>query len=103
MVHLKTRYVDEKVSFVCGWYHDGSMAIRALSGYGEVVMTITVCVDEPAPEGHIWVKSWSENEGILEWLIENGFVIDSDIIRPVNFVNVHLCELTEKFTKLLLR
>lgn len=31
-------------------------------------------VNDPCPNGEIYIKNWSENEGIQEWLIENGVI-----------------------------
>jgi len=46
---------------------------------GERIATASVNMEEPFPldcskKEHVWIKTWSENEGILEALVEAGVV-----------------------------
>ncbi len=42
---------------------------------GSPILTATVNLPEyPLPEGCAFIKSWSENEGVLDWLLANGMV-----------------------------
>ena len=41
---------------------------------GEPLFKATVAIDEVPPPGHVFLKNWSENEGIVEALIVAGIV-----------------------------
>jgi len=49
--------------------------------------------DHDCPEGHIYIKNWSENEGMVEYLQGKGII--GEIVSYVNsgFVTVPLCKL----------
>jgi len=73
-IHAKTKYTDEEVELHFGQYDDKSVAIQAVSLEQEPLFTATVCLDEPAKEGHVFLKGWSENEGVPEALVKAGVV-----------------------------
>lgn len=50
------------LSFTC--YNNGSLAIQVMDKQGPVLMA-TVNLPEPAQSGCVWIKDWSENEGVL--------------------------------------
>jgi hypothetical protein len=72
-----------KVKLIKRLYPNGRLAIAAVCpliidgedcGW-EPAFTATVnLVDETCPEGEVWVKDYSENEGMLDWLVCNGIV-----------------------------
>lgn len=76
--YYKTKYCDSQAYLAISRYQDGSPAIRVISDVGEHLSTATVCVNEPAEEGHVIIKEWSENEGTLKALQNLG------VIGPVN-------------------
>ena len=49
--------------------------------------------DEPLPPGHVFIKDWSENEGILAALVRGGIVADTGIRIPTGFVEAALCRI----------
>ncbi len=58
------------------------------------VARATVNVPEfPLEEGHVLIKNYSENAGILPWLIENNIVEDTGKCVPVGYEKVHVCKL----------
>ena len=61
---------------------------------GEEVLTATVNLPEhqlqEAKDDLTFIKNWSENEGILECLIENKIVDYSGIDVPTGFVEANL-------------
>lgn len=74
-IHVKTEFVDEDVILDFDrHYGNGSRAITATSLQGEPQFTATVALDELPAEGCVFLKGWSENEGIPESLVENGVV-----------------------------
>jgi hypothetical protein len=56
-------------------YANGRQAIVLNTADGEPFMTASVNLPlQPCPEGEVWIKNWSENEGILSWLIRHAIV-----------------------------
>ncbi len=42
---------------------------------GSLILKATVNLPEyPLPEGWAFIKNWSENEGVLDWLLATGMV-----------------------------
>lgn len=73
-VKIKTQFIDEIVSLCAEKYVDESIAIKAYSKFCEPMFTATVCADKPPSPGCVWLKGWSENEGIPEALVKAGVV-----------------------------
>lgn len=73
-MHVKTKYVDDDVELVFGKYSNGSTAIQGISLYGEPQFKATVALEEVPKEGRVFLKGWSENEGIPEALQKAGVV-----------------------------
>ncbi len=59
-------------------------------------MTATVLLeDHPTPdERHVWIKSWMENEGLMQALIDAGVIRSAKAVQPINRVIATLHELT---------
>lgn len=91
-----------------GQYQGGKIALRLVDadpeGWGEQVATATVNLYDPPPPAemwdpkkHVWIKSWSENEGMYEALVAAG-VIQEVMIRetwPAGYCRAFLGILTE--------
>lgn len=77
MMHVKTKYLDEKAHVVFGRYGNGDPAIELISEIGEPLTTATVNLEEygihPEP-GNIIIKTAAENSGVLEALQSAGYV-----------------------------
>lgn len=73
-VFIKAKYVQGKMNLRFGHYQNGSVAIRGENLCGEPEFTATVALDEVPPKGYIFLKGWSENEGIPEALVKAGIV-----------------------------
>ena len=74
-IHVKTKYTDEDVVLdLSRKYGNGSRAITAATLFGEPQFTATVALDELPAEGCVFLKGWSENEGIPEALVKAGVV-----------------------------
>ena len=88
-----------------GMYHDKSKAIKLVNATtGELIAIATVCISEtqqPPANGNIYVKGYSENEGMEDALIAAG-IIKPKRIRTLQagFVNVGEYALTEEGLKL---
>lgn len=92
---IKTAYGRyENCYFRTGAYRDGSLAISAIQsvdGCAEPLLTVTVHLEEPIPEGCIAVKDYSENVGVLACLLELGIVTEVlDEVRS-GYVMIPIC------------
>lgn len=67
-----------KVHIRQGWYAGDRLALELISDFGEPVSKITVNVpEEPLGEGEILVKTWGENERMIEFVLNNGIARDT--------------------------
>lgn len=87
-MHIKTKYLDDEVVFQRTSYADGSTAIVLTSPHGEPLMTATTCLaaygETPEP-GHVFLKTWSENEGIYEALLSAGVIGEFTRVIPAGY------------------
>lgn len=61
---------------------------------GDDVIKATVCIPENSPPaGFVLIKNWSENEGLLQELVNAKVVEDTRITVPTGFVEANLCKL----------
>ena len=85
-IYIKSKYVDEEVNIKFGTYSDGSTAIRGFSLIGEPLFTATVTIPSEKPiNGFVFLKDWSENEGIAQELVKAGIVELTNKRIPVGF------------------
>lgn len=60
-------YKDVRVEY--SYYYEGGLAMLLFTQEGEPLSTVSVYLEDSTPsKGCIWVKTWSENEGLLEQL-----------------------------------
>lgn len=72
---------------------DNSICLSAIEKYGARV-PLTVCVEGAKPEpGHVLIKTWSENEGVLEELVRLGIVQDTGVKIRTGHTYANLCKL----------
>lgn len=68
-INIKTKYwvSDEPVVVRKSRYMADQSIALMLTQDGEAVLTATVCLmGKKPPEGHVWIKDWSENEGVKD-------------------------------------
>ncbi len=87
-IRVDAKYCKEDVLLSFGEYGDGSVAIQAVSLGREPMFTATACIDEPAKEGHVFLKGWSENEGIPEALVKASVVELTGRTVPTGYCEV---------------
>jgi hypothetical protein len=60
-------------------YGDGTTAMQFNTMYGEPLCRATVCLEglgaPPLAPDQVWIKTWAENEGVLEMLEDSGVVV----------------------------
>lgn len=95
--NLNTRYTreeDNPCSVVkTAYMEDMSPALQILSSNGEPLMVATVWVEESPSEGCVWIKNWSENEGVLEALTEAGVIEPTGRVCPTGWTQAHEAKL----------
>ena len=76
-------------------YQNGRTALQLYDAVdGTPVLTATVNIPEaPLNSDQVLIKNWSENEGILDALIEHKVVVDTGVTVPTGFVEANLCVL----------
>jgi hypothetical protein len=68
-------YKQNEMILSVNTYKDKSLALSLTDAEtGEPWSTLTVCIDYPMPYGVAAIKNYSENEGMLQWLIENNLI-----------------------------
>ena len=94
----------EEVWLEVGRYGNGRIAIYLThksrgARAREVLAKCTVnLADQECYDGEVWVKSWAENEGMAEWLIENGITQQRPMAYATSgYVPVLRYKLAEKF------
>lgn len=61
---------------------------------GETIAVATVNI-EPLEENEVSIKDYSENEGMLQWLIDNGIIEEPHRYIQSGWVRVPICKLKE--------
>ena len=93
-VTLKTRYLPEaEYRIVVAEYMNGTPAWRVVDQNGEQLMIATVNMpDHPNVKGTVWIKSYSENEGLIEALEKANLIRRTGIEIHGGHVTIPLCE-----------
>lgn len=97
IVRLKSKYLaDGMYELVWSRYHNGATAL-SLRGLRNptIAMVPSVNIEGYVTDPkHVIIKNWSENQGILESLIEAGIVTPLMEI-PTGFVRANLCKVLQ--------
>jgi Rieske Fe-S protein len=78
-----------------GHYGNGRKALQLVDAEdGSPIATASVNLsDEPLGEGEVFVKNWSENEGMVEALTVAGIVEPTSRVVVSGYVTVPVCRL----------
>ncbi len=99
-IRYSNKYSDNnyRASFFLGRYDNSFRGQRSIeiidSDTGEPLFTATVQIpDEILEDNEVIIKSYSENEGVLQWLYDNGIV--TEIVRniPVGWCLAQVCKI----------
>lgn len=76
-------------------YRNGEVALTVTSEDGEPQATATVAIQgAPSAPDHVWLKGWSENEGLPEALEAAGLVTLTGRIWHTGYADAHEAELS---------
>lgn len=112
-LHCRTQILVEGDFFIwrgCPvfWWRTGTYQEKGrlfISGHnkdGELLLKVTTNLpQEPLEEDEIFVKTWSENEGLLPLLVKHALVEDTGVYVPTGHVIAPKVKLTEYFKRLL--
>ena len=84
-IHVKSKYINEQITPVFRRYErkDGPTALILNDLYGQQVAKVSVNFDgNNLPDDEIAVKTYSENEWLMENLIKQGFLEDTGREQP---------------------
>lgn len=91
-----------KCDVAFGQYFNGNTAIQLVGSAdteyeGEAITTASVNGDVVLDDNVVGIKTWSENEGIVQSLVD-GKVIEPKLLgfEPTGFVNIEYYKLTNK-------
>jgi len=93
-IYVSTKYCKGDVELNFGRYGNGSIAIQAFQG-GEPMFVATVALGELPPQGHVFLKGWSENEGVPQALEKAGIIKLTGRKIPTGYVEAEEAKLME--------
>jgi hypothetical protein len=95
-MELKTNLGTWDVYVDTGYYSNGRLAVSLLeTDTHEPVMVATVNLpDADLAEDEVAIKNWSENEGVLRFLIDNDLVHPPHRKINTGFVQAEICKWT---------
>jgi hypothetical protein len=88
------KYEEWDVVIIKAQYGNGRIALMLKeSTTGEAIATCTVNLpNSPMGENITAIKNYSENKGMLEWLVKEGIVRDTGNYVSSGFINAPLVE-----------
>lgn len=92
---IKSWYNDERLTVIGATYRENhAPALQLRDEQGHAAATASVNIPEMIlPVGHVLIKNWFENEGVLSALVEAGIVIDTGTVVPCGHAQANLCRL----------
>lgn len=95
VLKVGTKYIPAGTRVEKTFYADGNICLVARDPEdGSPWGTLSVNIPETnVNDDHVWIKDWSENEGVLNALIKSGMVSDLSITQPCGFCEAHLVRL----------
>ena len=91
---MKTvRFAGEECTLRFSRYPNDRLAIRLMCSEGPMAVATVNLPDEMLDEGYVFIKTYSENEGMLEALVSAGIVEDTGMRVNTGYVTVPICKL----------
>lgn len=81
------------------WCEAGALTVKQYAN-GQLALLVNghpLTVNLPAsppPPGTVWIKDWSENEGVYDALVSSGVIEPTEVTMPTGFVEARLGRLT---------
>lgn len=94
-------YEGEEVNLSFSRYQwDGSLALLLTDPEtGELIAVASVMAeDEVVDEGYVVIKSYSENEGMYEWLLKNNIIKKAERWIQLGFALCPVCEINVEYS-----
>jgi hypothetical protein len=89
------KFMGEELTPVMGQYANGQTSIQLIDRAGIPFMTASVAHDLDIDDDCVIIKNYSENEGIMEALIEAGIIEKPFCEIPTGFVTLYVAELCD--------
>tara|TARA_Y100001938_G_C7984898_1_gene376381 strand:+ start:287 stop:568 length:282 start_codon:yes stop_codon:yes gene_type:complete len=86
-------FMGEELTPIIGEYANGQTSIQLVDQDGMPFMTASVAYDVNIPGDCVIIKNYSENEGIMQALIEASIIEKPFCEIPVNFVKLYVAAL----------
>ena len=101
-MYCNATYVKHEVEISKGEYPNGRLAIVLVDpDFGECWAVATVNLPEVHLEkDEIIVKDWSENEGMLAFLVDNGLVEDTGKTAATGYATANIVKVTDKLKEI---
>jgi len=93
-------FANYTVKLARGFYGNGNKALQLLDAEdGSPVLIATTNLGFRNPPNLITIKNWSENEGVLDFLLDIGFIDSVDHYEQAGFAVAHVCRLSAEGKK----
>lgn len=90
----KVKYKEWDCLLQRGNYENGRVALCLIADNGEPISTCTVNLpDESLDAGEVLIKDYSENEGMVEFLVKEGVVERTDRELRSGYISIPVCKL----------
>ncbi len=89
------KYKNEILSFSKVQYQNGVLGIQVMCQEGPFATLSTNLGVKPS-EGCFWLKSWSENQQLAEFMVSNGYVVLTGKVAQAGYADAYEAKLTEK-------
>jgi hypothetical protein len=74
-------------------YANGRTALLLMDEEGQVACATVNLPEHDLQPGEMFVKTWGENERMLEFLVKHNLVIDTGREVPTGYVRARVCKL----------
>lgn len=94
-LHVTLKHGEWRVDVLESKYQDNDRTALILverRTQEQVVMASVNLPEESLKDDEILIKDWSENEGVLDFLLKNGIVEDTGTSVPTGQVSANLCK-----------
>lgn len=94
-INIRSKYYSGSCNLVRQRYRDGSISLSLETEQDGPIATLTTNIGAALGIGEFCVKTWSENEGIAESLIEQGVIVPTGRIVSNGSAVAPVCTLSE--------